>query len=803
MLTQHFERPADIEAPKVTGDIKDIPAPPTVQPIRFRPFWTVVVPITLVVGIIGTITMLFVVGARTFTGVGLFFPVMMVMSAGGMFAHRFSGGGGATKKSATDSEGERRDYARDTLDELRSAAHSLGHKQFARVRFFNPHPSELVGLLGSKRMWCHQPTSAQFGQCRMGTGLSKLAMDFKPAKLPHRTKRDPMPNAMLRDFTLEQPYIRGIPRPLSLRSEPGFGFYGDLDKIHALIRCMLCELATFHGPDHMGFVVVTASPSRWEWMKWLPHACDPDRVDGAGSARMIFTSPAEFDSVYDLNNERAKGFARVSTDSGHEAASSSLRHLIVIDDNTEDDEEWEQYTRGGGVEAITFLRLSTTIGFGVGWQGDSVFHVSDDGRLLSAQLGHEGRRAAEALKYYATADAMSVDEAAVFARAMAKWSTTSTTADLASLSTQQGGLMQVLRIDDARYPDTARLWAARNSEDSKLRNRFPLGRYRNGALLEMNTNSTAAIPRGMGNHGFLLGATGSGKSWTLLAIGLSIILTHAPWVHQLIVLDWKGRSFGRRLAPAPHTLMVLSNLGKDEEHSDRMDEVLLGLVEGRQERLDAVSVDRRDIDEADAYERIRVAENHDWEPMPWVTIIVDEFSELFDKYPNLVDTFTRIGRVGRALHINLIMGSQTMEESKLKKMPAHFNWRLALRAFNDQESRNFIGDTRAAKISKDGGGRGFLKIGEEDPQEIQVFDVGSLYRPMREAIDVDQVLQLGNYFAPQLFTRKFVARESPASLVRGWSASILFPGWPLPGVAAWPPLVGARHYRDWYECRGW
>ena len=53
------------------------------------------------------------------------------------------------------------------------------------------------------------------------------------------------------------------------------------------------------------------------------------------------------------------------------------------------------------------------------------------------------------------------------------------------------------------------------------------------------------------------------------------------------------------------------------------------------------------------------------------------------------------------------------------------------------------------------------------------------------------------------FTRKFVARESPASLVRGWSASILFPGWPLPGVAAWPPLVGARHYRDWYECRGW
>ncbi len=65
-------------------------------------------------------------------------------------------------------------------------------------------------------------------------------------------------------------------------------------------------------------------------------------------------------------------------------------------------------------------------------------------------------------------------------------------------------------------------------------------------------------------------------------------------------------------------------------------------------------------------------------------------------------------------------------------------------------------------------------------------------------------LGAGSRFAVgSVITRKFVARESPASLVRGWSASILFPGWPLPGVAAWPPLVGARHYRDWYECRGW
>lgn len=750
MPTKLFERPADIKAPTLAGDKRTLPAPPTVQPGRFRTIVSVILPVGLVVGIIGTIVMLFLVGARTFTGVGLIFPLMMMMSFGGMMVHRF---GGANKKTRSDQEGEREEYGQ-TLDEFRNVVDAVGEKQFERVLFFNPNPLDLVRIVadGSARMWCHRPPSLQFGKCRVGVGLSQLAIDLKTPKLPDRTKRDPMPNTMLRDFFLEKPYLRDIPMPLALRSNPGFAFYGDMPTIHGLVRSMLCQLATFHGPDDIAIAVVTANPSQWEWLKWMPHSCDPTTHDGAGPTRLVFTSPKDFDRVFDLNNSRGGAFVAVKEPEGGqhtEPKVSDLRHLIVVDDDTGAVEEWNRVTRSRlGVEATTFLRLATRRSDGCGWTPETTFQVTDDRRICDIALGEPF--------YYARTDYMSVQDADEFARTMATWDTTKGASSVLEVMEQEGGLLETLRIDDARHLEPHRIYAARKSPDSKLRGLFPLGRYKDGSTFMMNVNSTSAIPRGMGNHGLLLGATGSGKSWTLLAFILSQAITHSAEVLQHIILDWKGRSFGRRVADLPGTLMVLSNLGKDAEYVERLEDVLGGELDRRQEILDSVAenLDRPELAEVEDYERARVEEGHeDWEPLPWIQIVVDEFTELFEMYPQIVPVFVRIARLGRSLRVNLLLASQRLEESKLRGMEAHFGWRIALRAFSDQESRSFIGDPRAAKIPEDGGGgRGFLKVGEGELQEIQIYDVGSPYRLPRAEVQAEQVQQTENYFEPQLFS---------------------------------------------------
>lgn len=750
MPTKLFERQSDIGAPSLSGDKKVLPAPPTVQPGRFRTVVSVILPVGLVVGIIGTIVMLFLVGARTFTGVGLIFPLMMMMSFGGMMVNKF---GGANKKSRSDQEGEREDYGQ-TLDEFRNAVDTVGERQFERVAFFNPNPLDLVRIVadGAARMWCHRPPSYQFGKCRVGLGLSQSAMELKTPKLPDRTKRDPMPNTMLRDFFLEKPYIRDIPMPLALRSNPGFAFYGDVPTIRGLVRSMLCQLATFHGPDDIGIVVVTANPSQWEWLKWMPHGCDSTRQDGAGPIRMVFTSAKDFDRVFDLNDTRGGPFVAVKEPEGGQHAEpkvTDLRHLIVVDDDTGATEEWKRVTRGrNGVEATTFLRLATRPSDGCGWTPETTFQVTNDRRICDIAAGEPF--------FYAKADYMSIEDADEFARAMATWDVTKGASSVLEVMQQEGGLLEELRIDDARHLEPHRIHAARKSPDSKLRGMFPLGRYKDGSTFMMNVNSTSAIPRGMGNHGLLLGATGSGKSWTLLTFILSQALTHSAEVLQHIVLDWKGRSFGRRVADLPGTLMVLSNLGKDSEYVERLDDVLGGELDRRQEILDRVAEElgRPELAEVEDYERARIDEGHeDWEPLPWLQLVVDEFTELFEMYPSIVPLFVRIARLGRSLRVNLLLASQRLEESKLRGMEAHFGWRIALRAFSDAESRSFIGDVRAAKIPEDGGGgRGFIKIGEGEPQEIQVYDVGSLYRPARAEVQAEEVQQTENYFEPQLFS---------------------------------------------------
>lgn len=769
MPTKLFERPADIGAPSLAGDKRTLPAPPTVQRGRFRTIIAVVLPIGLVVGIIGTIVMLFLVGARTFTGVGLIFPLMMMLSFGGMMINKF---GGANKKTRSEQEGEREDYAQ-TLDEFRNAVDAVGEKQFERVLFFNPNPLDLVRIVadGSARMWCHRPQSFQFGKCRVGLGLSQSAIELKTPKLPERTKRDAMPNTMLRDFFLEKPYIRDIPMPLALRSNPGFAFYGHMPTIHGLIRSMLCQLATFHGPDDMAIAVVTANPAQWGWLKWMPHGCNPATHDGAGPSRLVFTSAKEFEQVFDLNNTREKSFSPVKEPEGGqhvELKVSDLRHLIVVDDDTGAIEEWNRVTRGRtGVDATTFLRLASRPADGCGWTPDTTFQVTDDRRICDVALGEPF--------YYAHTDYMSIEDADEFARAMATWDVTKSASNVLEVMQREGGLLEELRIDDARYLEPHRIHAARKSPDSKLRGTFPLGRYKDGSTFVMNVNSTSAIPRGMGNHGLLLGATGSGKSWTLLTFIISQAATHSAEVLQHVVLDWKGRSFGRRVADLPGTLMVLSNLGKDSEYVERLEDVLSGELDRRQEILEAIAekTGRPELAEVEDYERARIEEGHDdWEPLPWIQIVVDEFTELFEMYPQIVPVFVRIGRLGRSLRVNMLLASQRMEESKLRGMEAHFGWRIALRAFSDAESRSFIGDVRAAKIPEDGGGgRGFLKIGEGEPQEIQIFDVGSPYRPAREEVHAEVVQQTENYFEPQIFSvdtvplpeRNSATAEAPAA----------------------------------------
>lgn len=50
-----------------------------------------------------------------------------------------------------------------------------------------------------------------------------------------------------------------------------------------------------------------------------------------------------------------------------------------------------------------------------------------------------------------------------------------------------------------------------------------------------------------------------------------------------------------------------------------------------------------------------------------------------------------IGRLGRSLHVHLLLASQRLDEGRLRGLESHLSYRLCLKTFSANESRAAIG----------------------------------------------------------------------------------------------------------------
>lgn len=90
---------------------------------------------------------------------------------------------------------------------------------------------------------------------------------------------------------------------------------------------------------------------------------------------------------------------------------------------------------------------------------------------------------------------------------------------------------------------------------------------------------------GMGPHGMLIGATGSGKSELLRTLVLGLALTNSSETLNFILVDFKGGATFLGLDELPHTSAVITNLADEVALVERMQDALHGELVRRQELL--------------------------------------------------------------------------------------------------------------------------------------------------------------------------------------------------------------------------
>ena len=235
--------------------------------------------------------------------------------------------------------------------------------------------------------------------------------------------------------------------------------------------------------------------------------------------------------------------------------------------------------------------------------------------------------------------------------------------------------------------------------------RAPIGRSADGEILELDLKQAAE--GGMGPHGVLVGATGSGKSELLRSLVAGLAATHGPEQLAFVLVDYKGGAAFAELSRLPHVAGLITNLQRDLSLVDRMHAALIGEQERRQTMLREAG----NLDDIVAYQARREADPS-MPPMPDLLVIVDEFAELLAARPEFIDLFVGLGRVGRSLGIHLLLSSQRLDEGRLRGLESHLRYRLCLRTYSAVESKLVLG-TPDAYLLPSMPGLGYLKVDTE------------------------------------------------------------------------------------------
>ena len=241
--------------------------------------------------------------------------------------------------------------------------------------------------------------------------------------------------------------------------------------------------------------------------------------------------------------------------------------------------------------------------------------------------------------------------------------------------------MELLGLGDVHRFDPDAAWRGRPARD---RLRVPIGTGDNGSVVNLDIKESAQ--QGMGPHGLVIGATGSGKSEFLRTLVLGLAMTHSPEHLNMVLVDFKGGATFAGMSELPHVSAVITNLAQELTLVDRMQDALSGEMVRRQELLR----DAGNFASVRDYEKARAA-GEELAPLPSLFIVVDEFSEMLAAKPEFIDLFVAIGRLGRSLGLHLLLASQRLEEGRLRGLESHLSYRVGLRTFSAQESRTVLG----------------------------------------------------------------------------------------------------------------
>lgn len=532
--------------------------------------------------------------------------------------------------------------------------------------------------------------------------------------------------------------IADAPLTSSLAQQGVVGCAGPRDRVLALARAIIVQVAALHGPRDVEIIVLapSATSSVWTWTRWLPHL------------RRDLTTVADLAGLVDGRLE-----------SGPRAEQIRPHVMVVLDQarGLRDQPGLERVLAHGPGVGVLALCLE-----------DDPADLPPECRstaLIDGPAGTLVEIASSAGCARGVTDGLTAARAEQVARALAP---------VVQLVGGEGGRLpeRVVLLDllptGAVNPSTLASSWRRGSG----RPRAVVGSTRTGPLcIDLHVD---------GPHALVAGTTGSGKSEFLRTLVASLALTCSPDDLTFLLVDYKGGSAFGECADLPHVAGMVTDL--DPAESRRALASLTAELRRRERAL--AQCGARDLDDLRA--------SHPDDPaLPRLVIVVDEFATLVDELPDFVPGLVGLAQRGRSLGIHLVLATQRPSGVVSADIRANASLRIALRLSAD-EAREVVGSPSAAAIPATTPGRAVIRTAS-GLHEVQLAHVGGP-GPARGRVEV---LGKANLDAPVGRTGSLdvvVAATQAAAELLGVPAAIRPWLSPLPSVVAHSrlPAPGGR-----------
>ncbi|MBK8020097.1 MAG: hypothetical protein IPK19_01415 [Chloroflexi bacterium] len=238
-----------------------------------------------------------------------------------------------------------------------------------------------------------------------------------------------------------------------------------------------------------------------------------------------------------------------------------------------------------------------------------------------------------------------------------------------------------------------------------------------------------------GVHGMVAGATGSGKSELLTSLILGLGINYDPSILNFVLIDYKGGGAFDPLKSMPHVVDTVTNL--QPSAVDRMFKAITAELNRRQE-INTVTESKHIVHYRQRGlhlmppEEFEAKYKRSKEPYPHLFIIIDEFAEMMEGDNDYKEQLNRITRLGRALGVSLILAAQR-PTGVTDQMRSNIQLRICLRVATPQESSELLRRPDAAFLPNGIPGRGYVQVGQEGMELVQMAWSGARYRQARGA----------------------------------------------------------------------